>query len=316
MNTIVTLGLEAEDKDKEQLVCTIASKTIAKGAYAEVKKATIKGADDPVKALKVMKRSSFDQWFHNEFNNQRKVLELKDARKHIVGLENDYHFKFKNMDKTNEGDQIAVMEFMKGGDLLGLLENQPDSRFTEHRSKMYFKQMVASIRCCHDAGIVHLDLKPENFLLSGNKQVLKLTDFGESQYCTPGGTIPPTQNGTRTYKAPEIVEGRRVGPSADIWSLGVTLYLMLHGNFPFDSDDKDDLARKISSADFEFEELSTGKLVSPLARELVERMLTKSTDAGHRINVDEIPNHEWCKIQVTPCTIIADVVWVCSCHFC
>jgi len=288
VNTVVALGLEDEDKDKEQLQCTIASKTIGKGAHATIKKATIKGTNAKVKALKIMKRSSFEKWFQEEFNNQRKVLALKDAYKHIVCLDNDYHYKLSSMGKLQEDDQIAVMEFMKGGDLLSLLEKQHDSRFTEHRAKVYFNQMVDAIKLCHEAALVHLDIKPENFLLSANKQVVKLADFGESQYCAPGGTIPPTENGTRAYKAPEIIEGRRVGPPADIWSLGVTLYSLVFGRIPFEDDNVLSLYNKIRTQTVMAPEDSE---VSDELMDLLNKMLIKRPQ--DRITLSDIKEHDW-----------------------
>lgn len=107
----------------------------------------------------------------------------------------------------------------------------------------YWRQMLEAVHFVHEqAGLVHTDLKPANFLLT--KGTLKLIDFGIAQKI-PLGTIHISRDviiGTPNYMAPEAIRiakahGRRVykaGKASDVWSLGCILYQMVYGRPPFD----------------------------------------------------------------------------------
>ena len=79
---------------------------------------------------------------------------------------------------------------------------------------------------------MHGDIKPDNLLLSADGNV-KIADFGSSRLLAGAGTLQRTI-GTPAYLAPEIVAGQPYhGRQADIWALGVTLYVLLTGRMPF-----------------------------------------------------------------------------------
>ena len=90
----------------------------------------------------------------------------------------------------------------------------------------------------NEVGIVHRDLKPENILLDKNLNV-KIADFGFASY-KKIKTLE-TYRGTKTYMAPEIKEEKVYdGRKSDIFSLGVILYILVHGIFPFGEAKKED----------------------------------------------------------------------------
>jgi eukaryotic-like serine/threonine-protein kinase len=97
-------------------------------------------------------------------------------------------------------------------------------------------RLLAALEALHAAGIVHCDVKPANVLLSENGHPV-LTDFGIAEGSEGDPTHPARRNGdvvgSPAYLAPELVRGDAPRPSADLWSLGATLYAAVEGRPPF-----------------------------------------------------------------------------------
>ena len=103
----------------------------------------------------------------------------------------------------------------------------------ELEAKFLWKQVVHAIYYCHEIRVTHRDIKLENILLDETKTIIKLIDFGFST-CIPHERKVKIFCGTPSYMAPEIVSKIEYsGPPADIWALGVLLYALLCGKFPF-----------------------------------------------------------------------------------
>ncbi|XWS40021.1 hypothetical protein CRYUN_Cryun18bG0104400 [Craigia yunnanensis] len=126
-----------------------------------------------------------------------------------------------------------VMEYAAGGELFERICNA--GRFSEDEARYFFQQLISGVSYCHTMQICHRDLKLENTLLDGSPAPrLKICDFGYSKssllHSRPKSTV-----GTPAYIAPEVLSRREYdGKMADVWSCGVTLYVMLVGAYPFE----------------------------------------------------------------------------------
>ncbi|KAF1318802.1 Serine/threonine protein kinase, partial [Globisporangium splendens] len=124
------------------------------------------------------------------------------------------------------GSWFMVMEYCDGGDLLELLQSAPDTRFPERLALHCFRQVVDGVQFLHANGIAHRDLSLENVLVRDG--VAKICDFGVS---TQVNRVCTEKVGKAYYMAPEVVAEQAYDPAAaDMWSLGIMLFIMITGS--------------------------------------------------------------------------------------
>ena len=159
------------------------------------------------------------------------------------------------------------MEFASHASLHSYLKAKPGRKLKEDEGKYIFKQVVDGIYYLHSKNIIHRDIKLENLLLDENK-TLKIIDFGFS-ICVKNDQRINNFCGTPTYMAPEIVSKKEYfGAPVDVWALGVLLYVLLCGTFPFKAQEEKELYKKIIKGTYEFpHHLSYG------AKNLISKML-------------------------------------------
>lgn len=155
---------------------------------------------------------------------------------------------------------------------------------------MFFRQIISAVSYLHDNGYAHRDLKPENVLLD-KEQNLKIIDFGLCAKPQGGmDSLLLTSCGSPTYAAPELIQGVKYhGSEVDIWSMGVILYTLLCGCLPFESDNIDELFKKILRGKY----IEPGWLSSGSKR-LLRRMLC--VDPLKRIRINELIDDPWIKL--------------------
>ena len=152
------------------------------------------------------------------------------------------------------------------------------------RQHFFFYQLINGLEYIHNLGIVHRDLKPENILLT-KEHLLKIIDFGLSNYFKEGQKYLETPCGSPCYASPEMVSGKSYdGFKIDIWSSGIILYAMLCGFLPFEDKDNEILFEKILECKLEFP-----KYITDLSKDLIKRILV--TDPNKRIDIPEIKKH-------------------------
>ncbi|TYI54106.1 hypothetical protein E1A91_D11G052400v1 [Gossypium mustelinum] len=184
-----------------------------------------------------------------------------------------------------------VMEYASGGELFGRI--CAAGRFNEDEARFFFQQLLSGVSYCHAMQVCHRDLKLENTLLDGSPAPrLKICDFGYSKssvlHSQPKSTV-----GTPAYIAPEVLQRQEYdGKIADVWSCGVTLYVMLVGAYPFEDPDEPKDFRKtiqrILSVQYSIPDFVQ---ISPECRHLISRIFV--ADPTARITIPEIRNHEW-----------------------
>lgn len=134
----------------------------------------------------------------------------------------------------HEGTAYMVMEFIDGQTFDQMIRGR--GPIPEREAIPMFKQALLGVGYAHRAGIIHRDIKTTNLMLNRNG-IVKVMDFGISKVMgTRGLTRTGTQMGTVAYMSPEQVRNQNVDIRSDIYELGVTLYEMLTGHLPFESD--------------------------------------------------------------------------------
>jgi calcium-dependent protein kinase len=150
-----------------------------------------------------------------------------------------------------------VMECCEGGELLHRLREKKS--FTEEEAARTTWQMLLAINYMHSEGVVHRDLKLQNFVYDEkDSNFLKMIDFGFSYYfqaaksttilatvIRQGSEAMSERVGTILYMAPEVIKGSYHGGSCDMWSLGVMVFAMLSGYLPFHGSSEQEITRAI-----------------------------------------------------------------------
>lgn len=217
----------------------------------------------------------------------------------------DYSIKKGIMQQGNgsvvsETVSYMVMPFASYGDLSSYLRG--DSYFDEDIAVYWFQQMFYGLCHIHDKGYVHLDIKPDNILITKEMQV-KIADFGlslPSKGEDDKGVFNKRRWGTKTFWSPEIALGFEYnGEQADLYALAIILFIMIFGCRPFREIKIDDpLFMKLLKEPLAFwmaHPVTRNRIkersVSEEVVDLLARMLAVNPD--DRITKNEIAKHVW-----------------------
>ena len=191
--------------------------------------------------------------------------------------------------------KYGLFEYLPNGELFEYI-NVAKEGFSEKIAKIIFINLINAVETCHISGIVHGDIKPENILLSENFEI-KLIDFGFSKNIDNGELIYQW-SGTKIYSAPETNQSGAHGYDGiknDIFAMGVVLFILNFGHYPFESPTLSDYNYKlIINKDYDtFWKLvnKSNLAISESLKDLIHKMLC--FDSSSRISIEEIKTHPW-----------------------
>eukprot|EP01119_Soliformovum_irregulare_P007073 TRINITY_DN1947_c0_g1_i2.p1 TRINITY_DN1947_c0_g1~~TRINITY_DN1947_c0_g1_i2.p1 ORF type:complete len:192 (+),score=29.99 TRINITY_DN1947_c0_g1_i2:604-1179(+) len=164
--------------------------------------------------------------------------------------------------------------------------------FTEDNGRAIFVQMVDALAHCHQSRVCHHDFKLENCVIDSRGH-LKVIDFAYAVEFDSPTRLLRDYHGSPVYSAPEILFRKPHDYTVDIFSLGICLFYMLAGYFPFAKDEEntsfEQLCRNVRSFNLIFPAHFTGE---------VKDLITKLLRLKDRVSWDEIKQHPWYKSGV------------------
>ncbi|GMJ01919.1 SNF1-RELATED PROTEIN KINASE 3.10, CBL-interacting protein kinase 7 [Hibiscus trionum] len=216
---------------------------LGRGSFAKVHEATSLEDDNTVVAVKIIdKTKTVDAAMEPRIIREVSAMRRLQHHPNILKIHEVMATKTKI---------YLVMELASGGELFAKVLRR--GRLAEPVARRYFSQLVSALHFCHENGVAHRDVKPQNLLLDQNGS-LKVSDFGLSalpEQLNDG--LLHTACGTPAYTAPEVVRRKGYdGSKADAWSCGVILFVLLAGYLPFDDSNLVAMYKKIHRRDFQF----------------------------------------------------------------
>ncbi|HEY2838528.1 MAG TPA: serine/threonine-protein kinase [Pirellulales bacterium] len=141
---------------------------------------------------------------------------------------------------TTQGEHFVVMEFIEGPALNSLVIGQ--SPLLEGRRVKMIRQAAEGLRAVHQAGYIHRDVCPRNFMATPDGELVKLIDFGLTVPATAPFMQPGNRTGTPNYMAPELVRRQPTDQRLDVFAFGASAYELFTFNLPWEKGTGDGLA--------------------------------------------------------------------------
>ncbi|CAF4060622.1 unnamed protein product, partial [Rotaria magnacalcarata] len=195
--------------------------------------------------------------------------------------------------RWDENYIYIVMEYCAGGDMSTFIRSR--QQLTEARARPFVQQIAKVLKLLNEKGISHMDLKPENIILtSSDRPILKVADFGVAKHIEKQGS--QSIRGTLTHMAPEILSSSPYNNRVDLWSVGALLFECLFGRPPFSFKTVNELIDQIKS-NIPIE-ISNDARISPECRLLLENLLQR--DPNKRISFPDLFLHPFISNDLSP----------------
>lgn len=263
-------------------------KKLGEGSYAKVYLAEFKNetADNSERksqlACKIIDTSKAPKDFVKKFLPRELDILIKLNHPHIIHVHSIFQRKTK---------YFIFMRYAENGDLLEFVLKK--GSISEAQARVWLRQLALALQYLHDMEIAHRDLKCENALITSNYNV-KLADFGFARYVIDGHGKKVTSDtycGSLSYAAPEILRGLPYYPKiADVWSLGIILYIMLNKAMPFDDANIKRLYEQQISKRWRFR-AKVVEILSDQVKKLTSHLL--EPDIAKRWRVDQVLSSDW-----------------------
>ncbi|KAL0992785.1 hypothetical protein UPYG_G00098360 [Umbra pygmaea] len=254
---------------------------LGRGKFAVVKKCVDK-ATGKEHAAKFLRKRRKGEDCRMDILNEIAVLESAKTNPYVVALHEVY--------ETNS-DIILVLECAAGGEIFNQCVADNDEAFTEKDVIRLAKQILTGVACLHRNNIVHLDLKPQNVLLTSAVPLgdIRIVDFGLSRRMDSVSEVREIL-GTPEYVAPEILNYEPISTATDMWSIGVLTYVMLTGQSPFQGDNKQETYLNVSQVNVDYSQ-DAFEGISSLAIDFIKTLLLKNP--RKRATAEGCLNHPW-----------------------
>ena len=267
------------------------------GGTASVYRGHLSTNEDSIFAIKIPKaKTPYEPLFEKEATFMKEL-----SHPNIINLIDFGKGTIEKDNLVSEEVSYIVMEYAQKGDLFDFV-GYAGKPFTENHMRYIFKKILEGVQSMHKSGISHRDLKIENILVDRNYNP-KVADFGFSQFSkgTDGKGLLKTRVSTPGFTAPEIISGKPYkGELADIFSLGVIMFVLIAGKMPFAKISKlDNLFRFIHREDYDgyWKRLTARNIKAEFSSEfkdLFQKMVTEKPEK--RIDsIDKILEHPFFK---------------------
>ena len=235
------------------------TKELGRGSYAVVKLAMHKISKERYAIKIYTKESLLDPQKRNTVKNEVNILNQLNHN-NIMKL-------YEVIDSSKY--LYLVLEYIKGISLLEVMREEKRHYLEQNRAIKIFLQVVKGVSYCQSKDINHRDIKLENILVLED-DTIKLIDFGFAVKANKQ-TYQKLFCGTPSYMPPEIVNREKyIAQYSDIWSLGVLLFTMLYGRFPFRARDDETLFKLINEGNLVFPEyISVDEYIKNLIKKII-----------------------------------------------
>jgi tetratricopeptide (TPR) repeat protein/tRNA A-37 threonylcarbamoyl transferase component Bud32 len=195
-----------------------------------------------------------------------------------------------------DGSPYIAMEYLEGDDLQRAVRQTPP--MTLERKVAVIVQVLAGLAHAHQQGIIHRDIKPANIFIQQDGTV-KIMDFGVARLSAHTMTADGNIVGTADYMSPEQVQGKKVDPRSDLFSVGCMLFELAAGRRPFHSDNLMAIFYKITHEDANFDLIPQGEEYDALMP-ILKKALAKNSDDRYQTAYEfAVDLREWLKAHAT-----------------